>query len=311
MHKQALSIAIAGALVAPLMAQADVTISGQVSRALTVSDVEGVDPTVGDSGNASTRFQLRASSDDEMDGLTAGMRIEIGADRAKGTADKNELYFRHRNVWLRGAFGEVKLGHTSEAADFVSYQDKSGVYVGHGRAGADYTYTFGGGRSSGIHYQTPEIGGASALLSLANDDRMSATFQVGNGADEAPALSYKAAIGYLDANDVAIPFTGLAAAIGLKHESGLTASLSVGSKVFDDDSMEDANYAQGILGYVIGPSAVAVGMYDADPDISVLGIGVTHKLNAGLNLFATAHSSDDGKVNGDTSKFHIGATYAF
>ena len=304
MHKQALSIVIAGALVAPLMAQADVTISGQVSRALTVSDVEGEDPMVGDSGNASTRFQLRASGD-EMDGLTAGMRIELGAD------GDETLSFRHRNVWLRGAFGEVRLGHTSEAADFVSYQDKSGVYVGHGRAGADYTYTFGGGRKGGIHYETPDIGGASALLSLANGDRISATFQVGNGADEAPALSYKAAIGYLDANDDATPFTGLAAAIGLKHESGLTASLSVGSKVFDDDSMEDKNYAQGILGYVIGPSAVAVGMYEADPDISVLGIGVTHKLNAGLNLFATAHSSDNGEDDGDMSKFHIGATYGF
>ena len=305
MHTKALSIVIAGALVAPMMAQADVTISGQVSRALTISDEEGVDPIFGDSGNASTRFQLRASSDEEMDGLSAGMRIELGADGPE------TLSFRHRNVWLRGAFGEIRLGHTSEAADFVSYQDKSGVYVGHGRAGADYTYTFGGGRSNGIHYESPAIGGGSALLSLANDDRISAAFQVGNDADEAPALSYKAAIGYLDANDVVTPFTGLAGAIGLKHESGLTASLSVGSKVFDDDSMTDENYTQGILGYVIGASAIAVGMYEADPDISVLGIGVTHNLKAGLKLVATAHNSDNGEVNGDKSKFHIGATYAF
>ena len=306
MHKKALTVAIVGALVAPMMAQAEVTISGQVSRALTISDEEGVDPTVGDSGNAGTRFQLRASGD-AMDGITAGMRLELGVDRAIG-GEKDELYVRHRNVWARGAFGEIRFGHTSEAADFVSYQDKSGVYVGHGRAGADYTYTFGGGRSSGIHYESPAVGNGSALLSLANDDRISATFQVGSGDDA--VLDYKAAIGYLDANDVADPFTGLAAAVGIKHAAGLTASLSVGSKTYDSDSKEDQNYAQGILGYVIGSSAVAVGMYEADPDISVVGIGVTHNLKAGLKIFATAHNSDDGE-GGDKSKFHIGATYAF
>ena len=303
-----LTVAIAGALAAPLAAQAvDVSVSGHVNRALVVPE-EG-DATFGDGTNSGTRFRIRATGE-EMDGLTAGVNLEWGVK------DGNELTQRHRNLWVKGTFGEVKVGHTSEAADFVAYQDKSGVHVGHGKQGAVGTYTHGGGRSDGLHYSSPSVGLGRIHMSVANGDRLSGTLEVSNASEEEPTLSYKAALGYLDANDAANPFAGIGGAIGVKHISGITASFSAGTISYDDDTMDSETYMQGVLGYVIGSSAVAVGVYNADSrinageDMQVVGFGVKHTLKAGVELYATAHNSDHG-MGTEEGNFVLGAKVSF
>ena len=299
MHKKALSVAIAGALAAPMVAIADVTVSGHVNRALVVTE-DG--SSFGDGTNSGTRFRIRASGE-EMGGLSAGINLEWGVN------DGNELTQRHRNLWIKSGFGEVKIGHTGEAADNVSYQDKSGVHVGHGKQGAVGTYTIGGARSDGIHFSSASLGGGRALISVANDDRFSATLEVSNDHEENPVVSYKGAIGYLDANDKAVPYTSYGGAVGIKHIAGLTASVSAGSVSYDDDSLESKNYTQGVVGFVVGSSALAVGVYNADPDITVIGLGVKHSLKAGVELYATAHNSDDG--TDDQTIFVVGTKVNF
>ena len=315
MHKKALTVAVAGALVAPIMAQAEVTISGQVNRALVVTEDAS---TFQDGSNAGTRFRIRMAGE-EMDGLSAGINLEWGVkDSDHGdhtdpkTTDSDNFNQRHRNLWIKGGFGEIRIGHTSDASDFVSYQDKSGVHVGHGKQGASGWFTFGGRRKDGLHFTSSSVGGGKAHFSLMNDDLISASVEVSNADAEEPVISYKGALGYLDEKDQ----VGYGGAIGVAHASGLTASVSAGSVSYDNDDPTDT-YTQGVLGYMIGSSAVAVGLYNGDKkgdgandsDTTIIGIGVKHSLKAGVELYATAHNSETGDT--DASVFVLGAKVNF
>ena len=64
MHKKALTVAIAGALAAPMAAQAvDFTISGHINRALVVTDNDaGTNAEVANNGSSSTRVRATGSS---------------------------------------------------------------------------------------------------------------------------------------------------------------------------------------------------------------------------------------------------------
>ena len=221
------------------------------------------------------------------------------------TAGSNQ---RHRNLWIKGPFfGEVKIGHTSDAADNVAYVDKSGVHVGHGKQGTGgLTYTIGGARVDGVHYVSPSVGLGSVLVSVANDDRVSGALQISNGGEENPTLSYKAAVGFLSIGGDG-GTEDFAGAIGLKHASGFTATFGAGT--VKPDGATTKNYAQGVFGYVFGSSAIAAALYDADPDISVVGIGVKHTLKTGVELYATAHRHDDG--TNDATDFVLGAKVGF
>ena len=291
-----------------MMAQAEVTISGQVNRALVVTED---DSTFQDGSNAGTRFRIRMAGE-EMDGLSAGINLEWGVKDSDHEGDTDNFNQRHRNLWIKGGFGEIRLGHTSDASDFVSYQDKSGVHVGHGKQGTDGTYTFGGTRADGVHFTSSSVGGGKAHFSIMNDDVISASVEVSNADAEGAAISYKGALGYIDKKDS----VGYGGAIGIAHASGLTASVSAGSIAYDNDDPTDT-YTQGVLGYMIGNSAVAVGVYNADMkgdgandgDTTVLGIGVKHSLKAGVELYATAHNSETGDT--DASVFVLGAKVAF
>ena len=301
MHKKALTVAIAGALVAPMVAQAaNVTVSGHVNRAMQVGDDGEV--KFGDGSTSGTRFRIDASGE-AMDELEAGVRIEFGVD-------DDGVNQRHRYVWIRSGFGEVKIGHTSEAADYVAYKDKSGVYVGHGRQGALATYTHGGSRKDGVHYSSPSLGsdsgGGKVLVSAANGNRYSATLEVGGDMN---GISFGGAVGYLDANDADAPNSAIGGAFGIKLSGGITASVSAGNISYDDDSA-GKDYAQAVLGYVFGDSAVAVAIYDADPDVQVVGVGLTHNIpKPGIQLYATAHDNSEGDAN-DTV-FVVGTKVSF
>ena len=180
---KALTVAIAGALAAPMAAQAvDFTISGQVSRTLFVND--SAMSTSGEirDNNGATRVRANGHSVLE-DGSTLGIQFEYGVDAG--------VTLRHANVQYTGEFGRITFGQGSEAGDGsaglgpgvggigagqdgtskTAYLDKKLMPMTLG--GAFFSSLDGGGRNNMVRYDTPAIGPLSAAVSVGNGDSVS------------------------------------------------------------------------------------------------------------------------------------------
>jgi hypothetical protein len=303
MHKKALTVAIAGALAAPMAAQAvDFTVSGHVNRAVVFTDMEdGSTSVVKDNGSSGTRIRVTGSAE-TMTGVVAGINFEVGQDNAK---------LRKASVSFSGEFGKLVLGLDGEAADGLVYNDKSGVFgIAHGQekgssalAKAFFPGGMGGGSKEGVHFSTASVGPATLYLSAVNDDRYSAKVSFSG---DAGIASYGGALGYLQWEDGALDKSEIAGSLGLKLSSGVT--FSVAGATWSDDA--DGSFVQSTVGYVFGNNAVAVSYYnstDISDDMGVgggnaLGIGFKHTLpKANVEIIAAVqqYSADyDSDGNG-------------
>ena len=182
MSHKVLTAAIAAALAAPMAAQAvDFTISGQINRALFITDSNaGTKGEVANNTGSSTRFRAKGSSE-LADGSTVGIQLEYEEGNDGGTSSGQGIKMRHANIQYRGNFGTVTVGQGSEAADGSAYSDTTGVNgIGHG-AGTGAGFSLGpyfgsldgGGRINMIRYDSPAIGPISAAVSVGNGDSVS------------------------------------------------------------------------------------------------------------------------------------------
>ena len=220
MHKKALTVAIAGALAAPLAAQAvDFKIAGHVNRALFVTDGDaGTKAEVANNGGSSTRVRVGGGSE-LMDGNKVDIQLEY---EEKGSG----VNLRHANVKYSGAFGGVTLGQGSEAGDGSQYSDTTGVFgIGHG-AGTGAGFSLGdyfgsldsGGRVGMVRYDTPALGPVSAAVSVANGDRVSGLLKLSS---EFGGTSFGAQLGTLQMPGST---SSIGASFGVTMASGLTLS---------------------------------------------------------------------------------------
>ena len=238
MHKKALTVAIAGALAAPMAAQAvDFNISGHVNRALFVVDKEGDGGTkarVQDNGGSSTRVRVTGSTELE-DGNKVGIQWEYqqgsvgksGALDADGNVQSTTgLTLLHANVQYSGGFGKITIGQGSEAGDGSAYSDTTGVFgIGHG-AGTSSDFSLGdyfgsldaGGRKDMIRYDTPSLGPISAAASVANGDSVSGRLKLSS---EFGGTSFGAQLATLQMPG---DTSTLGASVGATMASGLTLS---------------------------------------------------------------------------------------
>ena len=240
MHKKALTAAIAGALAAPMAAQAvDFTISGHVNRALFIVTQDsdalydgkegGTKAQVRNNGGSSSRVRVTGSTE-LMDGNTAGIQVEYEDN------SNNGLNLRHANVQLtNSSVGKITIGKGSEAGDGSAYSDTTGVFgIGHG-AGTSPDFTLGsyfgsldaGGRSEMIRYDSPAVGPMSAAVSIANGDQVSALVALKS---DFAGTSFGAKLATLqypsekDADGVERDRSIIGASLGATLPSGLTLS---------------------------------------------------------------------------------------
>ena len=347
MHKKALTVAIAGALAAPLAAQAvDFTISGQVNRALFITDSDdGTEAAVENNGESTTRVRANGSTE-LMDGNTVGIQFEY---EESGTG----VRLRHANVQYSGAFGKVTLGQGSEAGDGSQYSDTTGVIgIGHG-SGQSTAFSLGGffgsldsgGRQNMVRYDTPNLGPLGAAVSVANNDRVSGLLKLSH---ELGGTTLGAQLGMLkwtrDGAETDNPST-IGASIGATMASGLTVSgawakgddmgatlpdnafldrfdLTSDDFDLDDDHTVDPSYFQAEVGYKFGNTGVAVSWHRSsdfvveDSEGTAIGIGVRHTLpKAKAELYAAAENYDVEMVKGgksvDETVFAIGTRVKF
>ena len=236
MADKALTVAIAGALAAPMAAQAvDFTISGHVNRALFVTDKDdGTNPAkVADNGSSGTRIRVMGTTDLE-NGNSVDIQFEYGHSGGLGKSGAlkggkvqatDGLTLRHANIQYSGGFGKITIGQGSEAGDGSPYSDKSGVLgIGHGQdkgdssLGAYFGDLGAGGRKNMLRYDTPSLGPISAAVSVANDDRVSGLLSL---ASDLGGTSVGAMLGTLQERGDS---STVSASIGAKMPSGLTIS---------------------------------------------------------------------------------------
>jgi predicted porin len=149
MKRNALHLAIAGAMTFPMAAQAvKYSLSGQVSRALIYMD-DGEQSALRqtDNGVSGTRFRLRGS-EDLGNGMQVGFYWELQTQSAAPANQRPDLNgegddpvfgggdLRQANVFFSGKWGKLTLGQTDGAGNAgtevdLSGTDLSGAY--HGR----------------------------------------------------------------------------------------------------------------------------------------------------------------------------------
>ena len=218
--RKLLTVAIAGALAAPMAAQAvDMTVSGHINRSLFVTDSDQASSTsanVGDNGGSGTRIRVTGSGE-MMDGGAAGVNHEYGATSTLG--------LRYAGMWYSGGYGKVTIGQSEQAGEGSVYHGAAAVFgTGHGQdnngvAGNYYTSLDGGaGRNERLRYDTPALGPVSAAVSIGNGDQVSAGLKL---SQEMGGASYSAGIG-------TIQWAGgqstISASAGVTLDSGVSIS---------------------------------------------------------------------------------------
>jgi hypothetical protein len=314
MHKKALTVAIAGALAAPMAVHAvDFAISGHVNRALVVVDNDaGTDAQVLNNTSSSTRVRWTGSSE-MMDGNSVGIQVEY-----QETAD-GSLGLRHANVSYGGEFGKVTIGQGSEAGDGSAYSDPSGVFgIGHGQEkgssglGGYFGSLDAGTRTHMIRYDTPAIGPVSAALSVGNGDRISAKLALGT---EFGGTSFSAQVATLQQ-------PGDSGTIGASFGASMASGLTISGAWAQSEGGTDPTYFQSSIGYKFGDSAIAASWYSSDDfkregsEGTAIGIGVNHNLpKVGAQVYAAVQNYDvdhgNDMMDEDDTVFVVGTRVKF
>ena len=309
MHKKALTVAIAGALAAPMAAQAvDFKISGHVNRALFVVDkdladeaMNGTKARVQDNGGSSTRVRVTGSSE-TMDGNRIGIQWEY---QASGSG----VSLRHANVQYSGGFGKITIGQGSEAGDGSAYSDTTGVFgIGHG-AGTSEDFSlsdyFGsldaGGRTNMVRYDTPSLGPISAAASVGNGDSVSGRLKLSS---EFGGTSFGAQLATLQ-------MPGDTSTIGASAGATMAGGLTLSGAWARGKAMggTDPSYLQTEVGYKFGDTGVALSWYQSDDfemegsEGTAIGIGARHTMpKVGADVYTAVQNYSVKKEEGMESE---------
>ncbi|MFT5707496.1 MAG: putative porin, partial [Oceanospirillaceae bacterium] len=163
MKKSIIALAVAGAITAPMIAQADATLYGRIHERVVFQEDKDVNVA-----NAEARLGVKGNSVTDS-GLTAFYQLEIAlkGDSAKGQAfsssrQESNQQVRQMNAGLKGDFGKVTVGRftnplTSTYAGDI-FEGESGPYQ-------LATYRIG----KAISYATPSFNGFSATGTIIGD----------------------------------------------------------------------------------------------------------------------------------------------
>lgn len=140
MKKSLIALAVAGALTAPMVAQADATLYGKLEAVLQAKEDNDVDLFMDD-----VIFGLKGSSETSVEGLTAIYKIEVELSEGEGLDDGSGIETRYAYVGATGGFGTVLAGRIANPTDVVEgYGDVSNkageLYYNPDRLGSTLAY---------------------------------------------------------------------------------------------------------------------------------------------------------------------------
>jgi len=198
MNKKLLAVAVAGAMTAPMAAQAvKYKLSGQVNRAIVFQD-DGEQSAVRnvDAISTGTRFRLKGS-EDIGSGMKVGFAYESQWSSSPSFSQRPDLNsdgatgigLRQANVWFSGNWGKLTLGQTDGAGNGATESDwvPSGSYHGRTSFTGGLQWRTSGGATTGltegstfnefdafsrhdvIRYDSPKLGPVNLAASIGND----------------------------------------------------------------------------------------------------------------------------------------------
>jgi predicted porin len=297
MNKKLVALAIAGALSAPMMAQAqtaNVTLYGTVRGALITTSTSSTATSASTRANAvngiSSRFGIRAS-EGIGGGLTGFSHLEVGysSDNVGASSSFNGTaaaggngVFQIRESWvgLSGGFGEVKIGAGLNVYDDVmgmahnsivgGFNNINALYFGainsaatfenyNGCVGTAWDARYG----NSIRYASPQLGPIQVKTHVA---------QLNEGGTGKKCSAWDTAI-----------FGGFGpfqAALGIAHHNNFAAALNGTARVVDHDADLVIGMVKGSFGIVDANLGFEQGKYNSNHNTStakyramVLGVG--------------------------------------
>lgn len=290
MKKSLIALAVAGAMTAPMVAQADATIFGEW-----VGVMENADEGDLNIYHDTIELGVKGTVDNDIDGLETGFKLLMeGGGTATIDDDLKKMF-----GYMEGDFGTVTIGKSDNAADIISDT---------GLNGGAFTPN-SGRKDASAKYETPDLGGFMAAFgftadgSEATDDLASTQFMVGY-----EAAGFGAAVSY-DETDGTEEIT----ALNVTYEMD---AISVFGSWWSDDESEDDGYS---LGGEFGTgSATIYAEYDkmsdesADTDPSLTLVGVQYNLgsDAWVGVEYNAYNSDaEDAGNNDTLAAYYGLAW--
>ena len=349
MNRKLLAVAVAGA-VAPMTAQAlDVSVSGQVNRAIRFAD-NGVNSDVQHIDGSASKSRFRFTAEGEvMPGITAGAKMEIGFANNPGGGldieqedigaasppdyDENHVDARHSLLYFSGDFGKVTLGNAPAAGNGVMWTSYNGAWAGteyspdtnsalsvmmtdgmdSGKNVVSFFPSANIGRKNTLRYDTPSIGPISVSASIQKDDATSHSWSFGGSlGHDVGAANVKAGLIYMD--DV----FGIAGGLGFENGTSVNAAWGTGDGVAQDFEDMYINVA-----HTWGNMSVAVQYRSTEHKDAMgmklegrsMGLGAQYAVGSGVDVYAgfNSYSFDTsmGPELEDVNAFHIGSLVTF
>jgi predicted porin len=285
MNKKLLTIAMAAAMVAPLVATADTTVYGKVNTALVNTDNGTDDYWKVQNGYAGSRLGFKGT-EDLGNGMKAFFQYEFSTDaQTNGGVTGGRL----ANVGLTGGFGTVVLGQVwspyYNTVDVTDIMDLSGVgnsyYIGALRIGNVAAYV------------TPNFSGLTATIGTIIDgmpgedgvDVYNISVDYANG-------PLTAGVSYLSNEHTNMDQWGF----GAKYKMD---NFAVMAQYEDANDADADSWALGGEAYFGNNTVKAVyGSADlAGADYDVWSIGVKHNFSKRTFVYAGYETADDADVD--------------
>jgi len=319
MKKSIIALAVAGAVTAPIIAQADATIYGRVHQRIVFQ--EDKDANI---ENAGARFGVKGSS--EMDsGLTAFYNIEMEfrgdrGDTRQSTTSRSsgadDVTFRQLHAGVKGDFGTVTIGRFTNP-----YVDTYPADIYEGESGPYQLAPFRVGNA--VSYDSPTFNGFSASAAIIGE---------GEGDDsthedvDGYVLKAKGefgpvtvALAYMD-TDFGDPSIANGeddselASIGVSYDANnLYVALS-----YEEDDVSDVDVVDFSAAYKVGKTTFGLGYAvkdeTGDAEESRALLGVYHQLGGSADVYtelARYDETDSSNNDTDYNRFSVGYRVKF
>jgi predicted porin len=331
MKKSIIALAVAGAMTAPIVAQADATIYGRVHERVVFQEDKDMNIQ-----NAEARFGVKGSS--EMDsGLTAFYQIEmalrgdgtsarqsnssrsgsssvINADDTSKIDTTSDIQFRQLNAGVKGDFGTAIIGRfTNPYVDTYTgdiFEGESGVYqLAPFRVG------------NAIGYTTPDYNGMSASVAIIGEgEGVDTTYEDVDGYIVKVKGAFgpvSVALAYMDTeytNAAATSDEADLSSIGLAYNAnGLYVGLG-----YEEDDVSKTDVIDFGVKYTVGKTAFGLGYAVEDSTGSAekdrVVLGVYHDLGGSADVYTELAKHDEttaAGVDSDFNRFSVGYRVKF
>lgn len=280
MKKSLIALAVAGALTAPMVAQADATLYGSLRIKLMDNDAENLNVQ-----DNSSRIGIRGSSD-----LFSGAKAIFQFEQAVSTDTGAWGSGRLANLGVTGDFGTALFGRI-----WTPYYNWTGAKtdISDSSVSAASTYVIGAHRASDvIAYVSPNMNGLQAAAAvIATDDAADENIDVSHVAANYEANGFSVGASYLDFDASGEEVISAAASYTM-------GDLYVAAR-YEDRDLADQDAWELAASYDIGNTKLVAGYIDDEATVDDQWVlEVQQKLGAQARVFASIVEYGGAEDNG-------------